>query len=132
MVETPKDAIQGLNQSADMVTMKDNKKITEGSDYATVWCPRTVHRTIGRLGWSCRKVRSKSITNVGMYLIEGTQNNRFSDGVTKCTFDSHIESPSHNPQPWRNVVGDIDEFFFHFDNEDKKLHRYPISLLVGK
>ena len=132
LVETPEDAIQGLNQSADIVAIKDNNRITEGSDYATVWCPRAVHRTMGSLGWSCRKIRSKLITNVGMYLIEGTQNNRFSDGVNKWTFDSHIESPIRNPQPWRHAVGVIDGFFFHFDNEDKNLNRYPISLLVGK
>ena len=99
LVETPEDAIQGLNQSADIVAIKDNNRITEGLDYETVWCPRSVHRTMGSLGWSCRKVRSKLITNVGVYLIEGTQNNRFSDGVTNWTFDSHIESPLSNPQP---------------------------------
>ena len=116
LVETPEDAIQGLNQSVDMVAIQDNKRTTEGSEYATVWCPRTVHRTIGHLGWSCRKVRSKPITNVGMYLIEGTQNNRFIDGVTKWLFESHLESPLHNPQPWRHAVGNIDGFFFHLDN----------------
>ena len=83
LVKTPEDAIQGLNQSAYMVALQDNSRITEGSDYATVWCPRIVHRTIGHLGWSCRKILSKSITNVGMYLIEKTQNNRFSDGLTR-------------------------------------------------
>ena len=83
LVETPEDTIQGLNQSTDIVDLQVNSRITEGSDYATIWCSRTVHRTIGHLGWSCRKVLSKSITNVGMYVIEGTQNNRFSDGITK-------------------------------------------------
>ena len=33
---------------------------------------------------------------------------------------------------WRHAVGVIDGFFFHLDNEDKKLHRYPITLLGGK
>ena len=111
-----------------MVALHDNSIITEGSDYATVWCPRTVHKTIGRL---CRKVPSKTINKVGMYLIEGTQNNFFSDGVTKWNFDSHIESPLQNPQPWRHTVGVVDELFFHLDNEDKQLIQYPISLLVG-
>ena len=112
--------------------MHDNSLITEGSDYATVWRPRTVHNTIGHLGWSCRKVSSKQITNVGMYLIEETQNNCFSDDVTTWTFSSHIESPMHHPQPWRHTVRVVDGFFFHLDNEDKKLFRYPISLLIGK
>ena len=102
------------------------------SDYATVWRPRTVHKTIGHLGWSCRKVLSKKITNVGMYLIEETPKNCFSDDVTTWTFSSHIESPMHNLQPWRNMVRVVDGFFFHLDNEDRKLFRYPISLLAGK
>ena len=75
LVKTPKDAIQCLNQSADKVALHDNSRITEGSDYATVWYPRTVHKTMGHLGWYCRKVPSKKITKVGMYLIKGTQNN---------------------------------------------------------
>ena len=79
LVKTPEDTIQGLNQSVDKVALHDNSRITEGSDYATVWCPPTVHTTIGHLGWSCRKVTSKNITKVGMYLIEGTQNNCISD-----------------------------------------------------
>ena len=99
LVKTPEDTIQGLNQSADMVALHDNSRITERSDYATVWCPRTVYKTIGHLEWSCRKVPSKTINKVGMYLIEGTQNNCFSDGVTKWNFDSHIESPLQNLQP---------------------------------
>ena len=36
LVETPEDAIQGLNQSTDMVALQDNSRITEGLDYATV------------------------------------------------------------------------------------------------
>ena len=96
MTKTPEDTIQGLNQSTDKVELHDNSRITEGSDYATVWCPRTVHKIKGYFGWSCRKVPSKKITNVGMYLIEGTQNNCLSDGVTTWTFSSHIESPLHN------------------------------------
>jgi len=39
LVETPEDTIQGLNQSADMMAIHDNSRITEGSDYAKVWCP---------------------------------------------------------------------------------------------
>ena len=66
-----------------------------------------------------------------MYLIQGTQNNRFSDGVTKSTFSSLIESPLQNPQPWRHAVGVVDGFLFHLDNADKQLLQYPISLLVG-
>ena len=81
--KNPEDTIQGLNQSVDKVALHDNSRITEGSDYATVWCPQTVHKTIGYLGWSCRKVSSKKISKVGTYLIEGIQNNCFSDGVTK-------------------------------------------------
>ena len=73
--KNPEDTIQGLNQSVDKVALHDNSRITEGSDYATVSCHRTVHKTIGQLGWSCRKVLSKTITKVGIYLIEGTQNN---------------------------------------------------------
>jgi len=38
LVKTPEDAIQGLNQSVDKVALHDNLRITEGSDYATVWC----------------------------------------------------------------------------------------------
>ena len=75
LAKTPEDAIQGLNQSADKVALHDNSGIMEGSNYATFWCPRTVHKTIGYLGWSCRKMTTKKITNLGMYLIEGTPNN---------------------------------------------------------
>ena len=132
LVKTPEDAIQGLDQSVDKVVLHDNSRITEESNYATVWCLWTVHKTIGHLGWSCRKVPSKQITNVGMYLIEGTQKNYFSDEVTKWTFSIHIKSPMRNPQPWRHAVGVVDEFFFNLDNEDKQLFRYPIYLLVGK
>ena len=99
LVNTPEDVIQGLNQSADKVALHDNSGITEGSDYATVWYSRSVHKTIGHLEFSYRKVPSKTITKVGIYLIEGTQNNCFSDGVTKLTFSSHIESPLQNPHP---------------------------------
>ena len=106
--------------------------MTKGSDYLTVWCPRTVHKTIGHLGWSYRKVPSKTINKVRMYLIEGIQNNCFSDGVTKWNFNSHIESPLQNLQPWRHMVGVVDGFFFHLDNEGKQLLQYPISLLVGQ
>ena len=132
LVKAPEDAIQGLNQSVDKVALYDNSRITEGSNYATVWCPRTVHKIMGHLGWLCRKVSSKKITNVEMYLIEGTQNNCLSNGVTTWTFNIHLESPLHNPQPWRHAVGVVDGFFFHLDNEDKQLFRYPISLLAGK
>ena len=75
LVKTPDDAIQGLNRSVDKVALHHNSRIIEGSDYTTVWCHRTVHKTIGHLGWSCRKAHSKKITRVGMYLIEGIQNN---------------------------------------------------------
>ena len=61
LVQRPEDAIQGLNQSAAKVELHENSRITEGSDYKTVWYPRTVHRTIGHLGWSCRKLISKHI-----------------------------------------------------------------------
>ena len=114
------------------VAFHDNSRITEGSDYATVWYPRTVHKTIEHLGWSCRKVPSKKITNVEMYLIEGNQNNCFSDGVTTWIFSSYFESPLHNPQPWKHAVGVVDGFFFYLDNEDIQLFRYPISMLVGQ
>ena len=67
-----------------------------------------------------------------MYLIEGTQNSCFNDGVTKLTFSSHIESPLQNLQPWRHAVGVVDGFFFHLDNEDKQLFQYHISLLVDQ
>ena len=50
LVHTPDDAIQGLNQSAARVELHDNSRITEGSDYKTVWYPRTVHTMIGHLG----------------------------------------------------------------------------------
>ena len=50
LVQTPEDAIQGLNQSVVKAEVHDNSCITEGSDYKTVWCPRTVHKTIGHLG----------------------------------------------------------------------------------
>jgi len=46
LVQTLKDTIQGLNQSAVKVEFHDNSRITEGSVYKTVWCPRTIHRTI--------------------------------------------------------------------------------------
>ena len=39
LVQTPEDAIQGLNQSAAKVELHDNSRITEGSDYKTVWHP---------------------------------------------------------------------------------------------
>ena len=57
------------------IALHDNSGIMEGSNYATFWCSRTVHKTIGYLGWSCRKMTTKKITNLGMYLIEGTPNN---------------------------------------------------------
>ena len=39
LVKTPEDTIQGLNQSADMVALHDNSRITEGSECATVRYP---------------------------------------------------------------------------------------------
>jgi len=66
-----------------------------------------------------------------MYLVEGTQDNRFSDGKSKLTFNSELGNPLHNPQQWRHVVGIVDGLFYHLDDEDKKLFRYPISILVG-
>ena len=67
-----------------------------------------------------------------MCLVKGTQNNYFSDGVSKWTFKSELSSPMHDPQPWRHVVGVVDGFFQHLDNGDKHLFRYPISILVEK
>ena len=52
LLQTPEDTIQGLDQSADKVKLHDNSRITEGFNYGIVWCPRTVHKTIGHLGWS--------------------------------------------------------------------------------
>ena len=75
LVQTPEDKIQGLNQSVAKVKLYDNSRITEGSDYKTVWFPRTVHTTIGHLGWSCRKLILKHINDEGMYLVEETKNN---------------------------------------------------------
>ena len=97
LAQTPEDAIQGLNQSAGKVEMYDNSRITECSDCKTVWCPRTVHKKIGHLGWSISKLISKHTKEDGMYLVEGTQNNCFSDGVSKWTFKSELGSPMHNP-----------------------------------
>ena len=118
LVQIQEDAIQGLNQSVARVELHDDSRITEGSDYKTVWYLRTVHKTIGYLGWSCTKLISKHINNEGVYLVEGTKN-CFSDRVAKWTFKSKIDSPIHNPQPWRYVVGVKDGFFYHLDNDDK-------------
>ena len=46
LVQIQEDAIQGLNQSVARVELHDNSRITEGSDYKTVWYLRTVHKTI--------------------------------------------------------------------------------------
>ena len=83
LVQTPENTIQGLNQSTAKIELHDNSCITEGSDYKTVWCPQTVHKTIGHLGWSCRKFTSKQINNEEMCLVEEIQNNYFSGGVAK-------------------------------------------------
>ena len=131
LVRFPEDAIQGLNQSAENVELHDNSRITTGSGYKTVWCPRTVHKIIGHLDWSCWKLKSKIIEEEEMYLVERTQNNRFSDGKDKLIFNSDIGNPLHNPQQWRHVVGVVDGLFYHLDNEDMKLFRYPISILNG-
>ena len=66
-----------------------------------------------------------------MYLVEGTQNNCFSDGVRKWIFKSNFGSSIHNPQPWRYAVGVVDGFFYHLVIKDKQFLRYPISILVG-
>jgi len=102
LAQTPEDTIQDLNQSAAKVELHDNSRITQ------------------------------HINDDGMYLVEGTQNNCFSDGVSKWNFKSELGSPMHNAQPWRHVVGVVDEFFYHLDNGDKQLFRYPISILVEK
>ena len=99
LVQTPEDVIHGLNQSAAKVELHENSRITEGSDYKTVWYPRTVHKTIGHLGWSCRKLISKHINQEGTYSFEGIQKNCFSDGVSKWTFKSELGSQMHNSQP---------------------------------
>ena len=80
LVRSPEDTMHALNQSVEHIEIHDNSRITAGSDYKTVWCPKTVHKTIGHLGWSCRKLKSKIIEEEGIYLVEGTQNNRFRVG----------------------------------------------------
>ena len=50
LVRSPEEAIQGLNQSAEKVSFKEQIKITTGADYKTVWCSRTVHKILMYLG----------------------------------------------------------------------------------
>ena len=66
-----------------------------------------------------------------MYLVELTQENRFSDEKHKWTFNSELGNLLHNPQQWCHAVGVVDEFCYHLDNGDMKLFRYSISILVG-
>ena len=65
-----------------------------------------------------------------MCLVKGTQNNYFSDGVSKWTFKSELGSQMHNSQPQIHAMGVVDGFVYHLDNGDEHLFRYPISILV--
>ena len=47
LVTTPAEAINVLTQSVEKVQLHEQTIITIGSDYKTVWCPRTVHKTVG-------------------------------------------------------------------------------------
>ena len=44
---TSAEAINVLTQSVEKVQLHEQTIITIGSDYKTVWCPRTVHKTVG-------------------------------------------------------------------------------------
>ena len=38
----------------------------------------------------------------------------------------------YHPSEWRHVVGVVDEFFYHLDNEDVLFFQKTVSRLVGK
>ena len=93
-----------------------------------------MHKTVGYLGWSLTKVRSKKIEKTGIYLVKGTQNNQFNDGKTTCFFfNRELGSLIYQPSEWQHVVEVVDGLFYHLYNEDMSLFRYPIfRLVVGK
>ena len=44
---TSAETINVPTQSVEKVQLHEQTIITIGSDYKTVWCPRTVHKTVG-------------------------------------------------------------------------------------
>ena len=79
LVTTPAEAINVLTQSVEKVQLHEQTIITIGSDYKTIWCPRTVHKTVGKLRWSLIKEQSKNFEEIGIYLVGRIQNNQFYD-----------------------------------------------------
>ena len=60
IVSTLEEAIIGLNQSAEKLLRREHAKIITGSDYKTIWCPTTVHKTVVSL----RKDKSKKQAHI--------------------------------------------------------------------
>lgn len=92
--------------------------MTMGSDYKTIWCPRTVYKTVGYLRWSLRK-EERDMHGRGK-------------STNKCSFNRELMSTVYQSSQWRHTVAVIDRFFYFLDNEDISVFRYPISRLIGK